>query len=67
MPCGSMTRKEGPGPGEHIADNSVRGAVDAALTSHEYTMEVTRKLERLLDSINREMNTLVTGNVVAAP
>lgn len=60
----SLSRKEGPGQGEHVADNTIRTAVDAALSSHEYTMDMTRKLERLLDSINREMNSLVTGNPV---
>jgi len=46
---------------EHVADNTVRTAVDAVLNSHEYTMELTRKLERFLNSINREMHALVSG------
>ncbi|MFV0442499.1 MAG: hypothetical protein ACK5Q5_02905 [Planctomycetaceae bacterium] len=61
----SLTRKEGQTGGEHVTDISVRTAVDAALTSHEYTVELTRKLDRLLDSINRETNSLVSGNMSA--
>lgn len=63
----SLTRKGGPSPGEHVADNSVRNAVDAALSSHVYTLELSRKLERLLDSINREAHSLVTGNSTPTP
>jgi hypothetical protein len=60
----NLTRKEAHAHAEVVADNTVRTSVDAALTSHEYTIEMTRKLDRLLDSINREATAVVGGNVV---
>ena len=56
-----LTRPEGRGNTESVADNAVRSGVDTALNSHVYTLELTRKLERFLDSINREMHALVSG------
>jgi hypothetical protein len=63
----SLTRRDGPGAGEQVTDNSVRTAVDAALSSHEYTLELSRKLGRLLESINRETHGLVTGTTATTP
>jgi hypothetical protein len=58
----SLTRKETSG-GEPVADNTIRASVEAALTSHEYSIEQARRLDLLLDSINREATVVVGGNV----
>jgi hypothetical protein len=58
----AFTRREGHG-GEAVADHTVRASVDAALSSHEYTIELIRRLDLLLDSINREAGSVVGTGV----
>lgn len=59
--------KDGPGAGEFVADNTIRASVDAALNSHEYSLDLTRKLDRLLDSIHREASAVVNGGNPVTP
>lgn len=47
---------------DDIADNTIRTSVDAVLTSHEYSLDLTRKLERYLQSIEKEVNEIVVGS-----
>jgi hypothetical protein len=53
---------EGEGPEGPVADASIRTAADAALNSHEYLLDLSRKLDRYLSSAERELDQIVTGN-----
>lgn len=61
-----LTRGGGHDPGEVVMDSTVRSTVDSALASHEYSLELIRKLERFLSSIDREFQQLVNGAAAEA-
>ncbi len=54
-----------PTKAETVADKTVRSAIDTALTSHEYTIELTRKLESYLDAITKELHEIAYGRTVS--
>lgn len=45
-----------------LTDQTIRASVDGMLTAHEYTLDLTRKLERYLQSIEREVQSIVSGS-----
>lgn len=62
-----LTRHTGSGDAESIMDSTVRTTVDAALSSHEYSLELVRKLDRFLISIDREFQQLVSSGMPQEP
>lgn len=46
----------------NVADHSIRTSVDAAVTSHEYTLDVVRRLERYLRSIDSEVKEILSND-----
>ena len=57
-----LTRSEKSSSGEVVMDSTVRTTVDTALSRHEYSVELCRKLDRFLQSIDREFRQIVSGN-----
>jgi len=46
---------------ETVMDSTVRSTTEAALSSHEYTMQLARNLDMLLGSIDRELQWMISG------
>lgn len=60
--CRQLARPAGPRATDDVPDQSIRSSAEAVLLAHEYSVELSRKLERFLDSIDRESQKLVSGN-----
>jgi hypothetical protein len=62
-----LTRHTGLDAAETTKDSTIRSTVDAALSSHEYSLELVRKLDRFLMSIDREFQHLVSNTQPEEP
>ena len=60
--CRQLARPTGPNATDTVTEQSIRSSADAVLSTHEYSVELSRKLERFLDSIDREFQKQVSGN-----
>ncbi|MEZ6066587.1 MAG: hypothetical protein R3B90_12970 [Planctomycetaceae bacterium] len=57
-----ITHSRMQGSADEVSDTGLRTRTEAVLQSHEYTLELSRKLERYLLSVERETHGIVTGS-----
>lgn len=62
-----LTRHTGLDAVETTKDSTIRSTVDAALASHEYSLELVRKLDRFLMSIDRGFQHLESNTLPEEP